>query len=190
MPDNRTRLIEVATQLFATHGYDAVGVQQIVEAAGVTKPTLYHYFESKRGLLDAVVEDKASELLHQLKKVTVYQQDITASITALFTFYFGYARQHPTFYRMVLSMWFAPTSSEYYLTIADLQQRQFLLIEYMFQQAAEQHGNMKGRHKQYAVSLKGTIDTYIGLALQGYINLETPDLIYRVVHQFMHGIFS
>ena len=29
-------------------GYDAVGVQEIVDTAGITKPTLYYYFGSKR----------------------------------------------------------------------------------------------------------------------------------------------
>ncbi len=33
------------------NGYDAMGIQRIVEAARITKPTLYHYFGSKQGLL-------------------------------------------------------------------------------------------------------------------------------------------
>ena len=44
--DNRARLLDCAQDLFAARGYDAVGVQEIVEAAGVTKPTLYHYFDT------------------------------------------------------------------------------------------------------------------------------------------------
>ncbi|HIS80092.1 MAG TPA: helix-turn-helix transcriptional regulator [Candidatus Scatomonas merdavium] len=38
--ENRERLLEAALSLFYEKGYDAVGVQEIVEAAGVTKPTL------------------------------------------------------------------------------------------------------------------------------------------------------
>jgi TetR/AcrR family transcriptional regulator len=53
--DNRSALLTHALQLFAARGYDAVGVQEIVEAAGITKPTLYHYFGSKRGLLDTLL---------------------------------------------------------------------------------------------------------------------------------------
>ena len=43
------------TESFYEKGYDAIGVQEIADAAGVTKPTLYHYFGSKYGLLQAVI---------------------------------------------------------------------------------------------------------------------------------------
>ncbi len=49
--DNRERLLQCALDLFADRGYDAVGVQEIVDTAGVTKPTMYHYFGSKHQLL-------------------------------------------------------------------------------------------------------------------------------------------
>lgn len=45
------RLLEVATRLFADHGFEGTSVRQIVEAAGVTKGALYHYFGSKDDLL-------------------------------------------------------------------------------------------------------------------------------------------
>jgi AcrR family transcriptional regulator len=45
------RLIKVSTRLFAQHGYEATSVQQIVDAAGVTKGALYHHFASKDDLL-------------------------------------------------------------------------------------------------------------------------------------------
>ncbi|MGO4460544.1 TetR/AcrR family transcriptional regulator [Streptomyces sp. M-16] len=48
------RLLAVATRLFAERGYDRTSVQEIVEAAGVTKGALYHYFGSKDDLLHEV----------------------------------------------------------------------------------------------------------------------------------------
>ena len=48
------RLLAVATRLFAERGYDRTSVQEIVEAAGVTKGALYHYFGSKEDLLQEV----------------------------------------------------------------------------------------------------------------------------------------
>ncbi|MGH3520388.1 MAG: TetR/AcrR family transcriptional regulator [Haloechinothrix sp.] len=49
--DVPTRLVEVATELFAKHGFESTSVQSIVEAAGVTKGAMYHHFESKDDLL-------------------------------------------------------------------------------------------------------------------------------------------
>jgi AcrR family transcriptional regulator len=45
------RLGRVSVELFAEHGYAQTSVQQIVDAAGVTKGALYHYFTSKDDLL-------------------------------------------------------------------------------------------------------------------------------------------
>ncbi len=48
------RLLATATRLFAEQGYDRTSVQEIVDAAGVTKGALYHYFGSKEDLLHEV----------------------------------------------------------------------------------------------------------------------------------------
>ena len=45
------RLLTVATRLFAEQGFETTSVQQIVDAAGVTKGAMYHYFGSKDDLL-------------------------------------------------------------------------------------------------------------------------------------------
>ncbi|MDD5761097.1 MAG: TetR/AcrR family transcriptional regulator [bacterium] len=46
----RERLLSGATALFASKGYAATTVREIVERAGVTKPVLYYYFRSKEGI--------------------------------------------------------------------------------------------------------------------------------------------
>lgn len=48
--DVRERLLSGATALFASKGYAATTVREIVERAGVTKPVLYYYFRSKEGI--------------------------------------------------------------------------------------------------------------------------------------------
>ena len=48
--DVRARLLSGATGLFASKGYAATTVREIVERAGVTKPVLYYYFRSKEGI--------------------------------------------------------------------------------------------------------------------------------------------
>jgi AcrR family transcriptional regulator len=47
----RTRLIEAATDLFYSEGIHSVGVDRVIEAAGVTRATMYKQFAGKEGLV-------------------------------------------------------------------------------------------------------------------------------------------
>jgi TetR/AcrR family transcriptional regulator len=50
------RILKKALELFSEKGYDATSVREICEAAGITKPTLYHFYGSKEGVYRAIVE--------------------------------------------------------------------------------------------------------------------------------------
>lgn len=63
-------MVEVARRLFAERGYEAVSMEEIAGAAGVTKPLVYSYFESKEGLFLACVHDATAELMRTLEDET------------------------------------------------------------------------------------------------------------------------
>ncbi len=59
-PDVRRRqIIEAATELFLSQTYDKTTTGQVMEALGIAKGTIYHYFPSKEHLLEAVVDELA-----------------------------------------------------------------------------------------------------------------------------------
>ena len=187
--DSRSQILASALRLFAARGYDAVGTQEIVDDAGLTKPTLYHYFGSKQGLLDTLLASHYSDLLERVATAADYRHDLPYTLNQVAATYFGYAAEHPEFYRMQLSMWFAPRHSVAYESVSRLAGGQQLILETLFLAAAEDHGNMRGRHKAYAATFLGMINTYIGLALNDLATID-DHLVYRAVHQFMHGIYS
>jgi AcrR family transcriptional regulator len=59
-------LLAAARRLFAERGYAAVGTEEIVREAGVTRGALYHHFDGKRELLDAVYEQLEAQLAQEL----------------------------------------------------------------------------------------------------------------------------
>ena len=62
-------ITRAAVDLFSTQGYANTSVQQIVEAAGVTKGAMYHYFESKDDLLFSVYERMLSLQTEHLEEI-------------------------------------------------------------------------------------------------------------------------
>jgi AcrR family transcriptional regulator len=52
----RAALIDVATGLFATNGYEATAIPAVLDAAGVSRGALYHHFKSKEALFEAVLQ--------------------------------------------------------------------------------------------------------------------------------------
>lgn len=63
------RILAAAVRLFAAKGFDGTSVQEIVEAAAVTKGALYHYFESKNDLLYEIYHTLLSRQLNDLERI-------------------------------------------------------------------------------------------------------------------------
>jgi AcrR family transcriptional regulator len=60
--ERRRQLIDAGAALFAQHAYEEISMREVAQAAGVSKPLLYHYFPSKIELFKAAVAEKALEL--------------------------------------------------------------------------------------------------------------------------------
>lgn len=53
--EGRQRILEAATDLFSARGFADVSMQQIADASGITKATMYHHFRNKEDLFVEVV---------------------------------------------------------------------------------------------------------------------------------------
>lgn len=187
--ENQTQLLDHALSLFARYGYDAVGVQELAQAAGVTKPTLYHYFGSKRGVLEAVITGGGAPLTADLRAATDYTGDLPLSLRRVVSSYARLAHANPRFYRLLLACSLAPPESEPYGLARTQLSAQRGLVETMFRAAAKDHGNMRGRARRYATSLIGLVDSYLILELNGELTLDSA-LEHDLVQQFSYGIYT
>lgn len=61
----RERLIAAGRDLFGEHGYDGTSIQLVLSRAGIARGALYHHFESKEALFDAVLERITAEVANQ-----------------------------------------------------------------------------------------------------------------------------
>ena len=71
----RARLVRAARALFAKRGYTAVGTEEIVRRAKVTRGALYHHFRDKKDLFRAVHEQLERELVESIGQQIAGIQD-------------------------------------------------------------------------------------------------------------------
>lgn len=189
MSDVRAALLNNAMKFFSARGYDAVGVQEIIDSVGVGKPTLYHYFGSKRGLLDAALAEYFEPFIASFNSAAVYGSDVAGRLNGLAGLVFDFALKNPDFYRLFRSAHYAPPDSEMRAAALGYKQRMISSLEEFFLRASADHGNMKGRHKVYALTFLGLVFACVDLHLETGSPLDDA-FRYKTVHQFMHGIFS
>ena len=174
--DNREMILETALDLFYARGYDAVGVQEIVERSGVTKPTLYYYFKSKYGLLEQLLESRGEPFMERLHKACAYEGDLRNTLCAAAGELASFAKQEPKFYTLFLALYHSAQE-----------------IEQIFVSAAGILGNMHGRQRQFSLGFIGLIlyDIKMKLEVNGGLRMTiSQEEIHSLVHQFMHGIYS
>jgi AcrR family transcriptional regulator len=114
------RIARAAAHLFATEGYDATSVRHIVEAASVTKPTLYYYFESKEGLARALLTTPIRRLTTSLDSFVDGPAPATEKLAAVIDEHLKLCRDDPDMARFAYALFFGPRSSKLAVELSDL----------------------------------------------------------------------
>lgn len=191
--ENREMIMQCAKTLFYAKGYDAVGVQEIVDKAGVTKPTLYYYFGSKLGLLKTLIEETFQEFRIILHEAADMEQRIEETLYQVAHRYCMFFESDREFYMLFMALFYSARENEAYQAVKPYVAEFYDMIVDVFGRAADQLGNMNGRQRQFAIGFIGTINHYLILQFEegeengGKIQEEEID---AVVRQFMYGIFS
>ena len=76
----RAALLKAARTIFAEQGYEAAATEEIVRRAKVTRGALYHHFEDKRALFDAVASEVAREIAAKIDDMTPMDDPLQALI--------------------------------------------------------------------------------------------------------------
>ena len=76
----RGRLIEAAREQFGAHGYEGTSLDAILGVAGVKRGALYHHFDSKQELFDAVLDRVVGEMAERVAKAAGAASDPVESL--------------------------------------------------------------------------------------------------------------
>jgi TetR/AcrR family transcriptional regulator len=115
----RKRVLEAATCLFTQRGYAATTVREIVEAARVTKPSLYYYFGNKEGIYLEIVQEAADEMYRLVAQVAQFEGDARERILRFGREWHRRFSEHVDVARLIHSIFYGPPQGapyfDYYL---------------------------------------------------------------------------
>ncbi|WP_158974802.1 TetR/AcrR family transcriptional regulator [Cellulophaga sp. L1A9] len=82
----RNHIIKVASDLFYSKGYNATGINEIIENAHIAKATLYNHFKSKEELCIEYLKDMNSKFMQELALFIETQDNVRLKLLGIFDY--------------------------------------------------------------------------------------------------------
>jgi AcrR family transcriptional regulator len=92
--EREDKMLEAAGAAFATHGFHDASMDEIAQSAGISKPMLYNYFGSKRGLYVAYVERSGHQLIASMRTAAPPDEPPDERLRAGILAFLTYAEEH------------------------------------------------------------------------------------------------
>lgn len=194
VPDEQKRdaareILRAAARFFADRGFDATSVREIVEAAGVTKPTLYYHFGSKEGLAQALLSRPMRRLLEELRSIVERPGDPVEALADQIEAHFAFCREEPDRARFVYALFFGPNTPGLSSQVALYGKQMTELLNETTRRLARSGMISEDRSLRCAVAVKGLITIYTADYLYQGANLEMG-LARRLVEDVLVGFAS
>ncbi|MGC4106769.1 MAG: helix-turn-helix domain-containing protein [Thermomicrobiales bacterium] len=188
-PNKRELILERALALFADRGYNGVGVEELATAAGVTKPTLYHYFGSKQGVLEALLREQFDPFLDDLALAAAYEGDLQRSLSRIIRTVFAFGTANPQLYWMVLGAELTAHDDRATRILLERLDRERAVVVDLFESAVNDWGAIRGKQRLAAETLLAMTTIHLRLAAHGEITLDDTAILYLIRH-LVYGIYS
>lgn len=138
-PDRRAAILQAAAEEFAVHGFEAASLNRLVDRIGISKGSLYYYFDSKDDLFSTVADEAWRVMLpaeppnlDDLDAATFWptMADIVATMT-------DQARKHPWLAGVAAILYSPPASDRVQQAVAEQFARSHAWIDRMLARGQE-----------------------------------------------------
>src|SRR3954452_16575840 len=97
--ERREQLLRAGVELLGRRGHDEVSIEEIAEAAGVSKGLLYHYFPTKKDFIVAAIQRGQRQLTELLRPAPGLETE--AQLDASLDNFLDYVEEHATAYNAI-----------------------------------------------------------------------------------------
>jgi TetR/AcrR family transcriptional regulator len=181
------RILQKALELFASRGYDATSVREICQAAGIAKPTLYHFFGSKEGVYRALVDGALRDFRSRLQTRVEIPGGVRDRLRAVARSYFEIARENRELVRFLLALTHNPSSSAPAADIPRFYDDVVALVARVVEEGVARGELRPGPTEIRMLALMGALgESMVGQLLVGRPQL-TPELADTLVDTILDG---
>jgi TetR/AcrR family transcriptional repressor of mexJK operon len=187
--ETREQIMQAALKRFAHGGYAATSVQQIVDDARVSKPSLYYYFEDKAALYQALVSEALDARYNLMVEAARGPGELRVRLVKILGALFDYFNDNRELMRLSFATMFSsPGELPEELRYIEKGQRNFEVIHSVMKEAMK-NGEVSAHFdaRELALGFHGHINTYImaNLLLPGHqLNRAMAG---RIVELFLAG---
>ena len=188
--DTEERLLDAALTLFASKGYAATSVREIIEATGVTRPVLYYYFENKKDLFQSIVSWKHDAAYEELTELLATTEGTESRLRAIIRGTFAFCAADRRVPQLMFQTTFGPVVSELAGFLQRMAERRFGLVMSVVQQGIES-AELRGGNAASLALLFCSVMDYHANALSRLPNPDrrlTDELADGLVDTFLYGV--
>lgn len=96
----RRRLLDASVAIFSKRGYRATSMNEIAAEVGLSKPTLYHYFDSKEAILVRLYENVMEQSLTGARSIVAAADTPLTALRELITFRIRYTCENQAIHKV------------------------------------------------------------------------------------------
>ena len=187
--DTRDLILQAALQRFAEKGYAGTSVQEIVDAARVTKPALYYHFRNKADLYRALVDWAFEERYRLMQEAALPDGGLARQLTRICATAFEFIGKHRALMRLAVATAFAargevPDEAQCYKK----GKRNFEFIHELVKSAVARGELSRAFNaEELALGFVGMMNFYVMAFLVGAKPNLTARMARRIVELFLAG---
>jgi AcrR family transcriptional regulator len=166
------RILSSALELFSTKGYEAASVREICAAAGITKPTLYHFYGSKEGVYRALVDGALEDFRREVTRALQGPGRAVARLQRVARVYFESARARRDLVRFIYGLVHNPPRSAPATDFPRFYEEVVRQIARVVEDGVARGELAAGRSDLRMLMFMGAL----GEALSGYVIVGRPEL--------------
>lgn len=190
--ETEERLFDAALTLFASKGFSATSVREIIEATGVTRPVLYYYCESKQDLFQRIVRWKHDAAYRELTALIAASEGTAERLQAIIRGTFAFCAADPRVPQLMFQTTYGPVVSELNEFLQEFAEKRFDIVMKVIQEGLDS-GELQGGDSRSLALLFCSIMDYHSNTLSRLPEPDqklTPELATALVDAFLFGVAS